>query len=58
MTGGSNLGKPELDIEATVERAMAVINRTLQPSLEEAQKASVRPVPASPCSHPGTWSAR
>ncbi|MFD2093163.1 hypothetical protein [Blastococcus deserti] len=39
MTGGFNLPKPEFDIEATVERAMALINRTLQPSLEEAQKA-------------------
>src|SRR3712207_4475200 len=39
MTGSFNLPKPEFDIEATVERAMAVINRTLQPSLEEAQKA-------------------
>ncbi len=39
MTGGFNLPKPEFDIEATVERAMALINRTLQPSLEDAQKA-------------------
>jgi hypothetical protein len=38
MTGGFNLPKPEFDIEATVERAMALINRTLQPSLEDAQK--------------------
>jgi hypothetical protein len=38
MTGGFNLPKPEFDIEATVERAMAVINRTLQPSLEDAKK--------------------
>src|SRR5919202_5026881 len=38
MTGAFNIPKPEFDIEATVERAMAVINRTLQPSLEEAQK--------------------
>src|SRR3954470_20634534 len=38
MTGGFNLPKPEFDIEATVERAMALINRTLQPFLEEAQK--------------------
>ena len=38
MTGGFNLPKPEFDIEATVDRAMALINRTLQPSLEEAQK--------------------
>jgi hypothetical protein len=39
MTGGFTFPKPEFDIESTVERAMAVINRTLQPSLEEAQKA-------------------
>lgn len=39
MTGAFNLPKPEFDIEATVDRAMALINRTLQPSLEEAQKA-------------------
>lgn len=39
MTGAFNLPKPEFDIEATVERAMALINRTLEPSLEEAQKA-------------------
>jgi hypothetical protein len=39
MTGGFNLPKPEFDIEATVDRAMALINRTLEPSLEEAQKA-------------------
>jgi hypothetical protein len=38
MTGGFTFPKPEFDIESTVERAMAVINRTLQPSLEEAQK--------------------
>ncbi len=38
MTGGFNLPKPEFDIEATVERAMALIDRTLEPSLEEAQK--------------------
>jgi hypothetical protein len=38
MTGSFNLPKPEFDIEATVERAMALINRTLQPSLEDAQK--------------------
>jgi hypothetical protein len=38
MTGGFNLPKPEFDIEATVERAMALINRTLQPSLEDAQR--------------------
>jgi hypothetical protein len=38
VTGGFNLPKPEFDLEATVDRAMALINRTLQPSLEEAQK--------------------
>jgi hypothetical protein len=38
MTGGFNLPKPEFDIEATVDRAMSLINRTLEPSLEEAQK--------------------
>jgi hypothetical protein len=38
MTGGFTFPKPEFDIESTVERAMALINRTLQPSLEEAQK--------------------
>ena len=39
MTGGFTFPTPEFDIESTVERAMAVINRTLQPSLGEAQKA-------------------
>jgi hypothetical protein len=39
MTSGFNLPKPGFDLDATVERAMAVINRTLQPSLEEARKA-------------------
>lgn len=39
MTSGFPFPKPEFDIESTVERAMALINRTLQPSLEEAQKA-------------------
>jgi hypothetical protein len=39
MVSGFNLPKPEFDIEATVERAMAVINRTIQPSVEDAQKA-------------------
>jgi hypothetical protein len=38
MTGGFSFPKPEFDLESTVERAMAVINRTLQPSLEEAQQ--------------------
>ena len=39
MTGSFNFPKPEFDVEATVERAMSLINRTLEPSLEEAQKA-------------------
>lgn len=39
MTSGFNLPKPEFDIDATVERAMGVINRSLEPSLDEAQKA-------------------
>jgi hypothetical protein len=38
MTGGFSFPKPEFDLESTVERAMAVINRTLQPSLQEAQQ--------------------
>jgi hypothetical protein len=38
MSSGFTFPKPEFDIESTVERAMAVINRTLQPSLEEAQQ--------------------
>ena len=38
MTSGFTFPKPEFDIESTVERAMALINRTLQPSLEEAQQ--------------------
>src|SRR5215210_2642000 len=38
MTGAFNLPKPDFDIEATVDRAMALISRTLEPSLEEAQK--------------------
>jgi hypothetical protein len=38
MTGAFNLPKPDFDIESTVDRAMALINRTLEPSLEEAQK--------------------
>ena len=39
MTGSFSLPKPEFDIEATVERAMALINRTLEPSLADAQRA-------------------
>ncbi|MGY1637968.1 hypothetical protein ACI78V_15085 [Geodermatophilus sp. SYSU D00742] len=38
MTGGFTFPKPEFDIESTVERALALINRTLQPSLEEARQ--------------------
>src|ERR671917_1048741 len=38
MTSGFTFSKPEFDIESTVERAMALIDRTLQPSLEEGQK--------------------
>jgi hypothetical protein len=38
MTGGFSFPKPEFDLESTVERALAVINRTLQPSLEEAHR--------------------
>jgi hypothetical protein len=53
MTGGFNLPKPEFDIEATVERAMAVINRTLQPSLEEAQKAVDKARAGKPLVAPG-----
>ncbi len=53
MTGGFNLPKPEFDIEATVERAMAVINRTLQPSLEEAQKVVDKARAGKPLVAPG-----
>jgi hypothetical protein len=38
MSSGFTFPKPEFDIESTVERAMALINRTLHPSLEEAQQ--------------------
>jgi hypothetical protein len=38
MTGSFSLPKPEFDIEATVDRAMALINRTLEPSLDDAQR--------------------
>ncbi|MGY1829040.1 hypothetical protein ACI8AA_01280 [Geodermatophilus sp. SYSU D01180] len=48
MTSVFNLPKPEFDLEATVERAMAVINRTLEPSLEEAQKAVTKVREAKP----------
>ncbi len=53
MTGSFNLPKPEFDIEATVERAMALINRTLQPSLEEAQKVVDKARAAKPLVAPG-----
>ena len=53
MTGSFNLPKPEFDIEATVERAMALINRTLQPSLEEAQKAVDKARASKPLVAPG-----
>src|SRR5918998_2443140 len=60
MTSGFTLPKPEFDIEATVERAMALINRTLEPSLEDAQKvvdkvrASKPLVPPRDLVHPVT----
>ncbi len=53
MTGGFNLPKPEFDIEATVERAMTLINRTLQPSLDEAQKAVNKVRSGKPLVAPG-----
>jgi hypothetical protein len=53
MTSGFNLPKPEFDIEATVERAMALINRTLEPSLEEAQKVVGKARAAKPLVAPG-----
>jgi hypothetical protein len=53
MTGGFSFPKPEFDIESTVERAMAVINRTLQPSLEEAQKAVDKVRASKPLVTPG-----
>jgi hypothetical protein len=53
MTAGFNLPKPEFDIEATVERAMALINRTLQPSLEDAQKAVDKVRAGKPLVAPG-----
>src|SRR3954452_8852555 len=53
MTGGFNPPKPEFDIEATVERAMALINRTLQPSLEEAQKVVDKVRAGKPLVAPG-----
>jgi hypothetical protein len=53
MTSGFNFPKPEFDIEATVERAMALINRTLQPSLEEAQKVVDKVRASKPLVAPG-----
>jgi hypothetical protein len=53
MTSGPNLPKPEFDIEATVERAMALINRTLQPSLEDARKAVDKARASRPLVAPG-----
>src|SRR3712207_3736885 len=53
MASGFNFPKPEFDIESTVERAMALINRTLQPSLEEAQKGVDRVRAAKPLVAPG-----
>ncbi|WP_448626637.1 hypothetical protein [Geodermatophilus sp. URMC 64] len=53
MSSGFNLPKPEFDLEATVERAMALINRTLQPSLEEAQKAVDKVRAGKPLVAPG-----
>src|SRR3954447_19216383 len=53
MAGGFNVPKPEFDIEATVERAMAVINRTLQPSLEDAQKVVDKVRAGKPLVAPG-----
>ena len=53
MTGGFNFPKPEFDIESTVERAMALINRTLQPSLEEAQKVVDKVRAGKPLVAPG-----
>jgi len=53
VTGGFNLPKPEFDIEATVDRAMTLINRTLQPSLEEAQKVVDKVRAGKPLVPPG-----
>src|SRR4051812_50199587 len=53
MAGGFNVPKPEFDIEATVERAMTVINRTLQPSLEDAQKVVDKVRAGKPLVAPG-----
>ena len=53
MTGAFNLPKPEFDIEATVDRAMALINRTLEPSLDEAQKVVDKVRAGKPLVAPG-----
>jgi hypothetical protein len=53
MTGGFNLPKPEFDIEATVDRAMGLIDRTLQPSLEEGQKVVDKVRAGKPLVAPG-----
>ena len=56
MTGGFNLPKPEFDIEATVDRAMALINRTLEPPSRRPRRSSTRSVPASRWSRRAIWS--
>src|SRR3954465_7607914 len=53
MTSGFNLPKPEFDIEATVERALSVINRTLEPSIVEAQKVVGKVRAGKPLVAPG-----
>jgi hypothetical protein len=53
MTGGFNVPKPEFDVEATVDRAMALINRTLEPSLEDARKAVDKVRAGKPLVAPG-----
>ena len=53
MSSGFAFPKPEFDIESTVERAMALINRTLQPSLEEAQKVVDKVRAGKPLVAPG-----
>jgi hypothetical protein len=53
MTGGFNVPKPEFDVEATVDRAMTLINRTLEPSLEDARKAVDKVRAGKPLVAPG-----
>jgi hypothetical protein len=53
MSSGFTFPKPEFDIESTVERAMALINRTLQPSLEEAQRVVDKVRAGKPLVAPG-----